>query len=71
MHTSIKIKKVCNRANKTIEKTNNDLAFDDIIFGIIHEIDEEYYLSNLHYACFSFEQGVAKKCYLSSFHIAI
>jgi hypothetical protein len=58
-----KIKRVCSCANKIIEKANNDLAFDDIIFGIIHEIDEEYFLSNFsnfHYACFSFEQCIAK-----------
>ncbi len=56
-------KRVCSCANKTIEKTNNELALYDIIFGIIHEIDEEYYLSNFsnfHYACFSFEQCIAK-----------
>jgi hypothetical protein len=67
-------KRVCSGANKTIEKANNDLALGDIIFGIIHEIDEKYSLSNFsnfHYACFSFEQCIAKTCYLSTFHIVI
>jgi len=60
MHTSIKIKKFTIVQIKLLKQANNDFALDDIIFGIIHEIDEEHSLSNFHYACFSFEQCIVK-----------